>query len=230
MPEQLIRFGVYDGGAKRAATWRCWSRTGVGKNDLYLSCREIGGALKVSLHESGQWHVAYFQEFFDKNVEDSDLIKKGRFIDRWSPPAEIAPGVTLAFGIVTPWSSVTASIDDADARRIHWIPSAPEGHALEIAIVLTRSGTSVSGWPGRQTMNTELVGSIELDSGDSVWIVYREIDMPDLSTVKGTPRYYKGRSEEDLRCGSFRVLLLGIESDGSRVLYDCVGQHESNGL
>jgi hypothetical protein len=31
-------------------------------SDLYLSVRALGGALKTSLHESGEWRTAYTEE------------------------------------------------------------------------------------------------------------------------------------------------------------------------
>lgn len=71
-------------------------------------------------------------------------------------------------------------------------------------------------------MGTNLIGSYELIDGVSVWAVYRVVDMPDLSeATKGVGRFYKGRSEEDLKSSSLRALVFGNEPDGSRVIYDC---------
>ena len=70
MPESAIRFTVRNQSGQRAATWKCWSPSG--KEDVYVTCRDIHGALKVSLHETGRWHVAYFEGFFEESVlEDS---------------------------------------------------------------------------------------------------------------------------------------------------------------
>src|SRR5262245_45167113 len=104
MPEQAIRFGVFDGSGLRAATWKCWSN--AGKEDIYVSCRELQGALKASLHESGGWHFAYDSKFFDESIRPEDKSEKGRFIDKWRAPPPIAPGIILALRIVTPSPSV----------------------------------------------------------------------------------------------------------------------------
>ncbi len=98
-----IRFTVRNQGGQRAATWKCWSPPG--KEDVYLTCREVSGALKASLHESGNWHIAYFEGFFEESVPEEHRTERGRFIDQWSRPKPIAPGITLAFRIITPWSS-----------------------------------------------------------------------------------------------------------------------------
>ena len=221
MPEQSIRFGISDGAGNRSATWKCWSPSGVGKHDVYLACRALGGALKASLHQSGQWHIAYSNNFFEENVDDPMHKEKGRFIEKWPRPNEIAPGVTLAYRIVTPWSAVNTPYDENNFKRIHWMPNANKCKATEIDILITRSSTLVSGWPGKHSMNTQLVDSMRLDSGETVWVVYWEIEIPTLPSVKTTPKYYKGKGKEDLQGENMRMLVFGSEKDGSRVLYDC---------
>jgi hypothetical protein len=52
-----VRFGVIDEGGRRAASWKCWAERGRGKNDIYLTSRTLGGVVKASLHESGNWQV-----------------------------------------------------------------------------------------------------------------------------------------------------------------------------
>ena len=65
MPEEAIRFGVTNEHAQRSSTWKLWSRVGGGKSDVYLTCRALRGAAKASLHESGNWHVAFAKEYLD---------------------------------------------------------------------------------------------------------------------------------------------------------------------
>ena len=45
--------------------------------------------------------------------------------------------------------------------------------------------------------------------------------MPTLPSRKATPRFYKGKSKEDLKGEDMRILVFGAEEDGSRVMYDC---------
>lgn len=136
-------------------------------------------------------------------------------------PKPIAPGVTLAFRIVTPSSAENSPIDKPD-ESIVWIPNCPPLQATEIDIVLVASSMPVSGWPGRNAMGTKLVGTYELASGESVWVVYRVVDMPHLrSAGKGTGSYYRGRSKDDLESDDLRALIFGVESDGSWAIIDC---------
>jgi len=217
MPEQLIRFCVSDGKGLRAATWKCW--TPAGKEDVYLACRELKGAMKASLHQSGSWHLAYDPGFFETSVRQEDRTNKGRFIDKWQTPAHLAPGVLLAFRIVTPCGAVFTS--QPETSGIFSAPKPAEGRAIEFDLFLVEPMIVLSGWPGKERMKTELVGSYNVPSGRTVWIVYWEIPMPRLPQLRGAPKYFEGRGPEDLTGDSLTALLFGDEPDGSKVIYDC---------
>jgi hypothetical protein len=218
----LIRF-VVTNGVKRAATWVCWAPTSKGKSDVYLACRELGHAWHVSLHQSGDWHVAYIQKFFEENLRpfsDSGKSDK-RFITEWPRPPEIAEGVTLAFRIITPNSAVSTPLDTSLSKKIISIPVPPDNHAVEIAVIITASYASVSHWPGRNSMDMQLVGSMSLDSGETVWIVHRVTDIPALGTLRGKRSYFGGKNEDDIaRAKNPRVLAIGHTEDGSRFILD----------
>lgn len=220
MPE--IRFTVRNQGGQRAATWKCWSPSG--KEDVYLTCRELGGALKTSFHGSGNWHIAYSKGFFEESVPEKHRTERGRFINQWSRPNPIAPGVTLVFRIVTPWSSVTAR--SGESASIVSVPPPAEGRMIEFDIFLIDRMTPMTGWPGRNGMNTRLVGAYVLPSGNSVWVVWWEADMPKMGTLQGTPRFYRGASMDDLKTERLRMFMFSDEPDGSKVIYDCVGKYE----
>jgi hypothetical protein len=223
VPERSIRFGISDGAGQRGATWKCFAPIGQGRDDVYVACRELKGAIKTSLHESGKCHVAYEPTFFEQDVPDADRMARGRFIDKWPRPPEIAPGLTLALRINTPWSAVNVPNSDADFPTVIWIPNAPQDQATEIDILLSTAVTVVAGWPGKNSMNTKLVGSLQLDSGAIVWVVYWVIPLPDLESskaIKAAPKFFRGKSMSDLEGASLRMIAFGDEPDGSRVIYD----------
>jgi hypothetical protein len=219
MTEQTIRFGISDGSGRRAATWRVWTPTA--KSDVYLSCRALGGTLKASLHQSGSWHVAYSQKAYEEYVEGTAPKQDDRYLEKWPRPKPIAEGVTLAYRIVTPHSAITSPIGEAD-RKVSWVINCPPNRATEIDIMIISPTIPITGWPGKNTMGTKPIGSYTLSNGETVWVIYWVIDMPDLSAaIKGVGRFYKGRSKKDLESGSLRALVFGEEPDGSRVIYDC---------
>ncbi len=222
MTQRALRFGIHDGAGRRAATWKLWTEAAGGKSEVYLACRSLGGTLKASLHESGKWHIAYSRDAFEEHVKGAIPKFEDRYIEKWPRPSEFAPGITLAFRIVTPWSAVTHIIEDTNSKRVTWLPNAPERKATEIDILMTKPTIPVTGWPGKRSMGTSLIGSIPLESGETVWAVYWVVDMPVSTGLgKGTGRFLKGRSEKDLDSEGLRALVLGTAPDGSRVIYDC---------
>ena len=228
MGERSIRFGITDGSGRRAATWKCWTPSGVGKSDVYLSPRELGYALKASLHQTGNWHVAFSRQFLEENLNTFSDKPSGRFIEQWSRPQQIAPGVTLAFRIVTPHSAVSIPFDVSLYKGIAWIPAPPDNRAVEIDIIFTAPDTLVSGWPGKNSMNTQLIDSMSLSSGEKVWVVHRVTDMPNLGTLHGTSRYFKGKSKDDLIGAGLHIHVFGHEKDGSCVIYDCAAEKRNS--
>ena len=121
---QEPRFGVRSQNRLRAATWKCWT-PGAPKHDVYLACRQLKGELKASLHQSGQWHIAFSRFFYDTAFADEATRPRTRFTDTWRRPPDIAPGITLAFRIVVPWFSATVS-HNVEIPNVIWIPSAPK--------------------------------------------------------------------------------------------------------
>lgn len=227
MAVRSLRFGITDEEGHRAATWKLLTQVRTGKSDIYLVCRTLGSKLKASLHDSGNWHYAYTQETFKEKVEGLLPKQTDRFIEKWTRPASIANGITLAFRIVTPSSSVSQSINEISNINgdIIWIPNAPKSKATEIDIFITAETTPVTNWPGKRSMGTSLIGSFRLENSQNVWVVYMVIDMPDLSSaIKGHARFFRGMGPQDLEGRNVRCLAYGQEKDGSRVIYDLVVQ------
>jgi len=225
MAKYALRFGIHDGAGHRAATWKLWTEAAGGKSEIYLTCRSLGGALKASLHESGEWHITYSQRTFEEQVKDAIPKFKNRFIEKWPRPSEFAPGMTMAFRIVTPWSALTDVVERSRAKGVIWLPNAPEQKATEIDILLTKPTTQFDGWPGKQSMGTSLIGAFPLANGETVWAVYWVVDMPDFRSLgEGRGQFYKGCSKKDLEKKGLRALVFDTEPDGSRVIYDCAFQ------
>lgn len=130
----------------------------------------------------------------------------------------------LALRIVTPWTSVISRGDIAASITV--VPPPGQGRAIEFDILLVDQTTPVSGWPGKNKQNTKLVGSYALPNGTSVWVIWSEVNMPNLGTHRGTPMFYRGSSFDDLKADELRMLMFGDEPDGSKVIYDCVGKYE----
>jgi hypothetical protein len=220
MGQRALRFGIRDGD-NRAATWKLWTETSGGRSELYLVNRSAGGALKASLHESGRWHIAFSKKTFDNQVKGTSDRFNDRFLELWPRPPEIAPGLTLAFRICTPYSALTNSVKEGKYRGVKWLPNATDMKATEIDIIITTSKGPKGGWPGKNNMTTSLIGSFPSENGSTVWAVYMIVDLPDFSKLKdGKAHFFKGFSKEDLKKLGLRLMVFDQMTDGSRIIYD----------
>lgn len=227
MSNREIRFGVADQNGYRASTWKCVTPKSADKLDVYLICRELGGSLKISLHEKslnqkphehGLWRIAYLRDFYYKNTE----ALKNQVIDEWPRPLEIGSGMTLAFRILTPAGAVTTPLNGS-AKKTHWIRAPMSGEVIETCIIITSPTTKIRDWPGKNAMNSNLVGFISLNDRGKVWVVYRGIKMPELKEfpTKTTVRFFQGHSVKKLeKSKNLRMHVFGRMEDGSRAIIE----------
>ena len=222
MTQKSLRFGIGDKASLHSATWKLWTEMSGGNSEVYLACRSLGGELKASMHQTGNWHIAFSESTYQKKVAGAIPNLSSRFTDQWPQPPDIANGVTLAFRIVTPATAVTSNAEVKNPNKIVWIPTPSETKAIEINILITSPQARIPEWPGKESMGTGLIGSFQLNNGNTVWAVSHEIDAPDFSKLgKGTGHLFKGKTKTDLKnSDNFRALVFGEEPDGSRVIYD----------
>jgi len=222
MPQISIRFGVRNNELLHSATWKLWTEDSGGNSEIYLACRALGGELKASMHQSGNWHIAFNKNTYEEKVQGVVPRLDSRFTDQWPRPTEFADGITLAFRIVTPHSAVSSNTEIRNDNKIIWVSAPPDGKALEIDICITKPNLTVSNWPGKNSMQTELIGSFVLNNGETVWAISRLIDCPDFSQLgPGGGYLFRGKSKKDLEdVENIRALVFGDMSDGSRVIYD----------
>jgi hypothetical protein len=150
-----------------------------------------------------------------------------RFVTSWDRPQEAAPGLTLAYRIITPFATVNAKISPEQDKGIVWIQPPPVGHAVETVVIITTAGTPTTHWPGKRSMGTHLVGRFQLDNGDTVWVVTRIDIQPNAETQLNHARFFHGKTKADVKGPGLRGIAFGAESDGSRVMYEFVEKSEA---
>lgn len=217
MPNHSLRFGVVGQPGYRAETWKCLT-TGMGR-EVYVACRELGNALKLSLHESGHWHVAFDSQKFSQMFEGPNAPPY-RFMGKWEKPAPLIAGLTLACRIHIPWDAANIPDPSLDTK-VHWIACAPPGQSVEVAVFLSERSLDDSAWPGRDLMQTKPVGQFPLEGGGCVCIVHQtcptiEQAFPPMSA----PGYFSGKGEEQLLANTNRALRWGAMDDGSIIFQE----------
>lgn len=218
MPDHTIRFAVraMDGG--RSDVWTCWTTVGKGKRDVYLTSKPLGHAAKLSLHESGQWQVAFLAEKRDE-LFDAGAAPPDRFLGKWERADAWKNPIVRAAVVYFPSSCLFEG--EAVRKRVAWLPVAPEKQMTEVSIFLVDGQLPPDDWPGKDSMGTKLVGLMPIEHGGTVPIVYREVPMLEGGEPKqGVPRYFKGASEADLAHAN-RMVAWGAADDGAIMFLEC---------
>ena len=214
MAEVALRFAVFGPDGRSSDIWKVWANRGSGKRDVYVTSRPLGQSMKLSLHERGQWQVGFHSEKQDV-LFDPGCAPSSRFLGQWNQPERVnnAP-ICLAARIVFPWSCSTIAQKDLPKDLLR-IPSAPERQAIEVALFLLDVDEPPDSWPGRTSMGTALLGHVSLDGGGGATIVYSSIEMPEhMPAQRGAPRYFAGKSRQDLAAAN-RLVAWGQAEDGS---------------
>jgi hypothetical protein len=224
MPEDGIRFTVRNNKSLRSATWKCFSSKG--KDDFYLACREFRGAMKVSFHKSGKRHIAFDRKFLDREAPNDSPLLVNRFTSQWLEPKELCPGMTLEWRIIIPSWAVNVPIRETDKGHV-WIPSPPEGKAIEVSIFLAQPDVRVSSWPGAKAMRAVFVGTFGLASGKKIWIVHRVVEIPATSfPKKARITFFKSSGgEKALTEMGLRGIIVGAEKNGSMYFIEVSIEH-----
>lgn len=219
MPERSVRFGVSNHAGARSSTWKCWSQAGNGKTDVYVACRALRGALKLSMHKSGRWHIAFDSAQFE-GLFDDEMRPESRFAAKTDRPVPLAQGVILGCRVHIPSYGVSIPVTELE-NDVVWVPAPDSGKSIEFAVLITDAAAQVTDWPTKCSMGTELAGTFDLDDGSHVWIVHHQVATAEpLLPSSDSPRFFKGQREEALDTEGVRGVSWGKAPDGSIFFYE----------
>jgi hypothetical protein len=164
----VLRFAVGSATGPRSRTWRVW--VPKGKSDVYVSSRRLGNSVKVSLHEPGPSRFALTREFVRIGSYQPPAERDPRLAVEWERPRPKPPRqVARPFAIIVPWDEVLERGVE-ETGDVAWTPPPSEGMCVHFDLVYTPAGVTVTGHPGARSMGTELVGKVELENGEQVFI------------------------------------------------------------
>src|ERR687892_894675 len=93
VPDPTVRFAVGSPERPRSSVWRLW----VHGSDAYLGARVLLGAIKLSMHQSGDWISAFTSQ------SGVGLPTGSRRHHTWRRPPEFTPGWTQGPSVAIPW-------------------------------------------------------------------------------------------------------------------------------
>jgi hypothetical protein len=180
MPEftQVLRFAVGSAIGERSRTWRLWVPTR--KSDLYISGRRIGDSVKVSLHEPGPSRFALTKEWVERKGFQPPQGRNSGLAVEWVRPRPRPPRqIARVFSVIVPWDEVLDR-EVAESGQIVWVPPPPEGTCVHFDFIYTPAGAAVTGHPGGRSMGTKLVGQVQFENGQRVFITWIVRSMSEL--------------------------------------------------
>jgi hypothetical protein len=173
--DQVLRFALGSPTGPRSRTWRLW--VPKHKSDVYVSSRRLGNSVKVSLHEPGPARFALTSEFIRRGTFQAPEGRDPRLAVEWERPRPKPPNlIARPLAIIVPWDEVLER-EVAETGDVVWMPPPPEGACINFDVVYTPAGVIVDGHPGGRSMGTELVGTVDLENGERVFVtsIVREI-------------------------------------------------------
>ena len=178
------------------------------------------GAQERYALQTGEWHNTFSSEFVEQKRGEGAWLGDSRKMEEWPRPPELSPGFTLALRVIVPSGAVCVPCSSLSSKLVALAPPPPD-RAREIVICFTKPGAKVSGWPGRRSMGTQLVGSFQNEAGETVWVVEQEVDPVTLQNAElSGPRAFRpdvsGIDENSL----LRGLFFGVHEDGSRWVFE----------
>jgi hypothetical protein len=185
---------------------------------VYVGGHGMTGDIKVSLHASGDWRHAFSQEHY-RDPLPSAPSKRRRVISKWERPPEFTPGYTRALQILVPDEHIVTPQDDGiHDLEVHWSPRPGPGHELYFTCIL--GPQDAEGWPGRDSMGTQLIHREDLGTGDRLWLLAHSapLNVERSQALQGVEKMVRanleGEPEEHLVNPTHRVFTIGLE-DGT---------------
>ena len=212
--DQKVRFAVGAPNGPQSAVWLVFTQRG--KSDIYVANRHVAGQLKISLHQSGMWRLAFTQQFA-ATLQATGAGSDDRVQAKWTRPAERRSGWTHAMSIVVPVTELWKPIPPLNLPLdIRWRQVPAQGMESHFAMMLERGSGYVDRRPGG-----DVIAVLPLPNGENLWVIAVDVK----STPQSLQLYEVSRANMRARVpgardyGS-RALVFGDRPDEARVLID----------
>lgn len=137
-----LRWRVHSAERDRfSSSWTIW--TTKNSPDAYVAQRRLGDQLKISLHQSGEFHTSFINN--ERSIAWQGTIEGGsRHLDEWQRPPQFVDGWTRLVEVVFPESELRA-FEESDLAEKNYI-GLPIGsdHALFIYVLEARVDTPIA--------------------------------------------------------------------------------------
>jgi len=128
--------------------------------------------VKVSLHEPGPSRIALTNEWLRRTNYQAPEERDRRLAVEWERSRPRAPRkVARVFSIIVPYDEVL-NRKTPETGLVAWVPPPPEDTCVRFDIVYVPAGAVVTGHPGARSMGTGLIGEVQLENGERVFVTW----------------------------------------------------------
>jgi hypothetical protein len=177
--------------------------------------------VKVSLHASGRWRMAFTSEALAKNPA---LVPAGanRAWEIWEEPPPVLPDTVVAFRLIFPTSELAVRPEQRSTkqwRETLFIESAPPGSGkLTVVTLFITVGDPELRHESEPSFR---LASLELNNGRRAQLVAHadpELDMPDITTSSRTEALERTTSAGIDVPDEGYLYFFGKQGDGARFI------------
>lgn len=134
-----VRFAIGEPHGMTSNSWRIWTND---KGDTYVACRDNFNNVKVSLHASGRWRMAFTSEAVAK---EPNLVSANgnRAWEVWGEPDQIRPGTVVALRLIFITSELRVAPNQRNGRKWRdtiFVNSRPTKGKLTVATLFLTHG------------------------------------------------------------------------------------------
>lgn len=174
-PGGSIRWAI---GSRDGARSQSWSIFGNPNHaDVYIGPRTQTGMIKLSLHKSGIWRMAWTEE---GAVAIGLAEGEDRVLSRWDRTPELAPGWRHAVSVHMSRASLVTNLDEPRLGKVAFFPPPDEGDMVRFMLLLAEPGGA------ELKVNDALdVGALDLPNGGMVVVImdYQPMDQNNIDSM-----------------------------------------------
>jgi hypothetical protein len=114
-------------------------------------------------------NAGFAREFVRKTAFTPPEGRDERLAVEWERPRPKLGQIARPLVLIVPWNEVIER-EGEETGDVVWTPPPPEGTAIHFDLVYASAGMKVTGHPGARSMGTQLVGKVELEKGEQVFV------------------------------------------------------------
>jgi hypothetical protein len=174
-PGGSIRWAIGSRDGARSQSWSVFGSTNHA--DVYIGPRSQTKAIKLSLHKSGLWRMAWTEQ---GAAEIGLTDGENRLLSRWEQTAELAPGWRHAVSVHMTRASLTTHLDESRLEKVAFYPPPDPGDMVRFMLLLAEPGGA------ELKVNGALdVGSLQLPNGGMVGVImgYQPMNQDNVDTI-----------------------------------------------